>query len=221
MDRKAYIDGAAFGHGQPAYQVYPKGWKWYFDDVKPIEMDLEKARALLAEAGYPTGFKTTLQVRRGEEAENMMLQSQLKKIGIDLEIQSMDFAQYLKNQVEGTFGILITGSDVYGDIDRALYNNFRSETGSANRGNRTRYKNAEVDRLLDRARKISDVQERRSLYRKATEIITNDSPEVSLAFITRFYGYRNHVKGFNTNANGDLAFSEGGIPVTWIDKGKE
>jgi ABC-type transport system substrate-binding protein len=116
---------------------------------------------------------------------------------------------------------VISGSDVYADIDRALYHNYRSEPGPVNTRNRTRYKNPEVDRLLDRARKIPDSQERRMLYRKVTEIITNDSPQVNLAFISRFYGYRNHVKGFSTNDNGDLSFPEGGIPVTWLDKDRE
>lgn len=218
IDRKAYIEGAAFGHAQPAYQAYPKGSKWYFDEVKNIEMDLEKARALLAEAGYPHGFKATLQVRQGEEAENLMVQDQLKKIGIDLEMQSMDFARFLKAHADGTYGMVISGSDVYPDIDRALYHNFRSEPGPISTRNHTRYKNAEVDRLLDRARIVSDLQERRELYKRATEIIMQESPQVNLAFITRFYGYRNFVKGFATNANGDIAFTEGGLPVAWVDR---
>jgi peptide/nickel transport system substrate-binding protein len=218
IDRKAYIEGAAFGHAQPAYQAYPKGWKWHFDEVKNIEMDLERARSLLAEAGYPNGFKTTLQVRQGEEAENLMLQNQLKKIGIDLELQSMDFAGFLKSHADGTFGMVISGSDVYADIDRSLYHNFRSEPGPVSTRNHTRYKNVEVDRLLDRARIVSDPQERRDLYKKATEIIMSEIPWVNLAFITRYYGYRNLVKGFATDANGDIVFPEGGIPFTWIER---
>ena len=218
VDRKAYIDGAVFGHGEPAYQVYPKGYKWYFDDVKNIEMDLEKAKALLAEAGYPNGFKSTLEVRQGEEPENMMLQSQLKKIGIDLEIKSMEFASYLKSLLEGTAKMQIIGSDVYADIDRALHRNYHSEVGRRV-SNRSGYKNAEVDRLLDKARTVNDFHDRRELYKKATEIITHDSPQVNLAFITRYYGYRSSVKGFTTNPNGDLSFPEGGIPATWIETG--
>jgi ABC-type transport system substrate-binding protein len=76
-----------------------------------------------------------------------------------------------------------------------------------------------VDALLDKARAISDPKERRELYKRATEIISYDSPEVNLAFITRYYGYRSHVKGFTTNPNGDLSFPEGGLPVTWVDGG--
>lgn len=218
IDRKAFIEGAAFGHGEPAYQVYPKGWKWYFEDVKNIEMDLEKAKALLAEAGYPNGFKSFMEARQGEDADNLMIQNQLKRIGIDLELKTMDFASVQKSLYEATGNIQISGSDVYADIDRALSTNFRSETGPIRVRNHTGYKNAEVDRLLDRARIPHDFKERRELYKKATEIITQDSPQVNLAFITRFYGYRGNVRGFTTNANGDLTFPEGGVPVTWIEK---
>jgi ABC-type transport system substrate-binding protein len=217
VDRNAYIEGAVFGHGEPAYQVYPKGYKWYFDDVKNIERDLEKAKALLAEAGYTNGFKSTLEVRQGEEPENMMLQSQLKKIGIELEIKSMDFASYLKIN-DNNFNIQVSGSNVYPDIDRALHTNYHSEVGRRVR-NHSGYKNTEVDRLLDKARTVSDFKERRELYKKATEIITHDSPQVNLAFITRYYGYRANVKGFTTNPNGDVSFPEGGIPETWIEGG--
>jgi peptide/nickel transport system substrate-binding protein len=217
VDRKAYIEGAAFGHGEAAYQVYPKGWKWYFDDVKNIELDLEKAKALLAEAGYPNGFKSPLEVRQGEEAENMMLQSQLKKIGIDLEINSMDFASHRKSTLDGTYSIQISGSDVYADIDRALHTNFHSEQGRRVR-NHTGYKNPEVDQLLDKARSINDFRERRALYKRVTEILNQDNPQINMAFITRFYAYRPNVKGFTTNPNGDLSHSEGGLPVTWLDR---
>jgi peptide/nickel transport system substrate-binding protein len=64
----------------------------------------------------------------------------------------------------------------------------------------SQYKNPEADRLLDRARTVSDLLDRRELYKKATEIITHESPHINLAFITRYYGYCNFVKGFTTNA---------------------
>jgi ABC-type transport system substrate-binding protein len=220
VDRKAYIEGAVFGHGEPAYQVYPKGFKWYFDDVKNLELDLEKAKALLAEAGYPNGFKSFLQVRQGEEPENMMLQDQLKKIGMDLEIKSMDFALHRKTTLDGTYAIQISGSAVYADIDRALHTNFHSELGPKRNRNHTGYKNQEVDKLLDKARTMSDPTARRELYQKVTDIIKNESPQVNLAFLTRFYGSRSYVNGFGTNSGGQPRFSfpEGGIPVTWVDK---
>jgi ABC-type transport system substrate-binding protein len=218
IDRKAYIDGFVFGHAQPAYQVNPKGHKWYLDDVKNIEMDLGKARALLAEAGYPNGFKTVWEARNGTEAEVPILQSQLKRIGIDVDIKFMDFAQHRKLTLDGQYNIEMSGSDVYPDIDRALHTNFHSETGPRRSRNHTGYKNPEVDRLLDRARTIMDPKERRELYKKATEIINDESPQVNLAFIVEYFGLRSYVKGFKADENGDLSFFGGGVPFTWIEK---
>jgi peptide/nickel transport system substrate-binding protein len=218
LDRKAYIDGYAFGFGEPAYQVYPKGTKWYFDEVKPLEMDLEKAKALLVEAGYPKGFKALMPTRQGEEAENMLIQNMLRKIGIEVEIKSEDFAQHQRSLINGEYSIRMSGSDVYPDIDRALYPNFHSETGPKRIRNHTAYKNPEVDRMLTRSRAALDLKERREIYKRVTEILTNESPQVNLAFITRFYGYRPHVKGFTTNPNGAIAHAEGGIPATWLER---
>jgi ABC-type transport system substrate-binding protein len=217
IDRKEYIDAFAFGYGEPAYQVSPKGHKWYLDDVKNMEMDLERAKALLAEAGYPSGFKSYLEARQGEEGEAAILQSQLKRVGIDLEIKSMDFAQLRKVTLDGQYNIRVGGSAVYSDIDRALHTNFHSEAGPRRSRNHTGYKNPEADRLLDRARAVSDFKERRELYKKATEIINNDSAQVNLAFIVEFFGHRTHVKGFTTNPNGELTFPDGGIPFTWVE----
>jgi ABC-type transport system substrate-binding protein len=218
LDRKAYIDGYAFGHGEPAYQVYPKGTRWFFEDIKPIELDLERAKALLAEAGYPRGFKTVIHTRQGEEPENILIQDMLKKIGIELEIKVEDFAQHQKNLAAGDYSIRISGSDVYPDIDRSLYTNFYSEPGPRRVRNHSGYKNAEVDRLLDRGRSTLDPKERREIYRKLTEILVEDSPHVNVAFIARYYGFRSNVKGFTTNANGDLVHAEGGVSATWVER---
>jgi peptide/nickel transport system substrate-binding protein len=219
VDRKAYVDAVAFGYGEPAYQVNPKGHVWYLEEVRNMEMDLEKARALLAEAGHPNGFKSTLDGRQGTEAENLILQSQLKKVGIDLELRLVDFAQHRKMTLDGTYTIQISGSSIYPDIDRALHTNFHSETGPRRSRNHTGYKNPEVDKLLDRARTTAEGRERRDLYKKAMEIINFDSSQVNLAFTSRFFGFRPHVKGFSTNRTGEFSFFGGGFVYSWIDSG--
>jgi ABC-type transport system substrate-binding protein len=218
IDRKAYLEGFAFGYGEPAYQVNPREHPWYLEEVKNMEMDLEKAKALLAEAGYPNGFKSTIEARQGAEPETLLIQNQLKKVGIDLDMKLMDFAQHRKMTLDGTYNIQVSGSSIYPDIDRALHTNFHSESGPRRSRNHTGYKNPEVDRLLDKARTVSDLKERRELYKKATEIINFDSPQVNLAFTNRFFGYRPRVKDFSTNRTGEFVYFGGGFPYTWIDE---
>lgn len=97
LDRKAIIDGAMFGYGTPIGTHFAPHHPAYVDLIATHSYDLEKAKQLLAQAGYPDGFKGTIKLpppayaRRGGE----IVASQLRKIGIDLEIIPVEWAQWL------------------------------------------------------------------------------------------------------------------------------
>ncbi len=97
IDRKAIIDGAMFGYGTPIGSHFAPHHPYYVDKVDIYPFDLEKARQLLAEAGYPNGFKATIKLpppsyaRRGGQ----IIASQLREIGIELELINVEWAQWL------------------------------------------------------------------------------------------------------------------------------
>ncbi|MDA3789003.1 MAG: ABC transporter substrate-binding protein [Desulfobacula sp.] len=97
LDRKAIIDGAMFGYGTPIGTHFAPHHPAYVDLIATHPYDLEKAKQLLTEAGYPDGFKGVIKLpppsyaRRGGE----IVASQLRKIGIDLEIIPVEWAQWL------------------------------------------------------------------------------------------------------------------------------
>jgi peptide/nickel transport system substrate-binding protein len=97
LDRKAIIDGAMFGYGTPIGTHFAPHHPAYVDLISTHPYDLTKAKQLLAEAGYPDGFKGVIKLpppsyaRRGGE----IVASQLRKIGIDLEIIPVEWAQWL------------------------------------------------------------------------------------------------------------------------------
>jgi len=97
LDRKSIIDGAMFGYGTPIGTHFAPHHPAYVDLIATHPYDLEKARQLLAEAGYPDGFKGVIKLpppsyaRRGGE----IVASQLRKIGIELEIIPVEWAQWL------------------------------------------------------------------------------------------------------------------------------
>jgi peptide/nickel transport system substrate-binding protein len=98
LDRGAVIDGAMFGYGTPIGSHFAPHHPAYIDLTGHSPHDLEKARALLAEAGYAEGFDATLKLpppsyaRRGGE----IIAAQLAEIGIRLEIIPMEWAQWLE-----------------------------------------------------------------------------------------------------------------------------
>lgn len=103
IDRQAIIDGAMFGYGTPIGSHFAPHHPAYIDLTGLYPLDLGKAKALLTEAGYPDGFKATLKLpppsyaRRGGE----IVAAQLAKIGIELEIIPVEWAQWLEQVFKG------------------------------------------------------------------------------------------------------------------------
>jgi peptide/nickel transport system substrate-binding protein len=97
LDRRAIIDGAMFGYGTPIGSHFPPGNPAYVDLTGEYPHDIAKAKALLAQAGYPQGFSMTLKLpppsyaRRGGE----IVAAQLAQIGIHLRIENLEWAQWL------------------------------------------------------------------------------------------------------------------------------
>lgn len=98
IDRQSIIDGAMFGQGTPIGTHFAPHNPDYLDLIDLSPYDPDRARALLAEAGFPDGFTTTLKLpppsyaRRGGE----IIASQLREIGITAEISNVEWAQWLE-----------------------------------------------------------------------------------------------------------------------------
>lgn len=103
IDRQAIIDGAMFGMGTPIGSHFAPHHPAYTDLTGLFPHDPAKAKALLAEAGFPDGIKATIKLpppsyaRRGGE----IVAAQLREVGIDLEIQNVEWAQWLEQAFKG------------------------------------------------------------------------------------------------------------------------
>lgn len=110
IDRQAIIDGAMFGYGTPIGTHFAPHNPAYIDLTGMSAYDPEKAKALLAEAGFAEGFETTLKLppppyaRRGGE----IIAAQLREVGINVEISNLEWAQWLEEVFRGKdFGLTI------------------------------------------------------------------------------------------------------------------
>ena len=110
IDRQAIIDGAMFGLGTPIGTHFAPHNPDYVDLTAGSAYDPEKAKALLAEAGFAEGFTTTLKLpppsyaRRGGE----IIAAQLREVGIQTEITNLEWAQWLEEVFKGKdFGLTI------------------------------------------------------------------------------------------------------------------
>lgn len=167
-------------------------------DLEPYPYDPQRARELLAEAGYPNGFRTSIWTNdnplRMQIAE--VLQQNLADIGVQADVEVVEWGAYLENTGAGLHDMFILGwVTVTADADYGLYALFHSsQHGSA--GNRTFYTNERVDELLDLARSTSDPDAREAAYREVQEILREEAPWVFLLFPYAIDGTRANVEGF-------------------------
>jgi peptide/nickel transport system substrate-binding protein len=166
IDRQAIIDGAMFGQGTPIGTHFAPHHPDYVDLTALSPHDPARARALLAEAGLPDGFTTTLMLpppsyaRRGGE----IIAAQLREVGITAEIQNQEWAQWLETTFRGAdYGLTIVSHTEPMDI--GIY---------ANPNYYFRYDNPELQALFQTLDRTVDPAERTALLQQAQRIIAED-----------------------------------------------
>lgn len=167
IDRQAIIDGAMFGYGTPIGTHFAPHNPAYVDLTGGSAYDPEKARALLAEAGLPDGFETTLHLpppsyaRRGGE----IIAAQLADVGIKAEIINVEWAQWLETVFRGrNFGLTIVSHTEPMDI--GIY---------ANPDYYFQYDNPDFQALITTLNSTTDPEARAALMGDAQRIIAEDA----------------------------------------------
>lgn len=173
-------------------------------NLEAYDYDPERAKELLAEAGYPDGFSTTIWTNENDLRIQVaeLFQADLAAIGIDVSIQILPWATYLQDTGEGKHDMFILGwGTVTGDADYGLYALFHSSQFGAS-GNRTFWGNDRVDELLDLGRVTIDEEARAAAYHEAQELIVADAPWVFLFSQAYANGLRQNVEGFVPHPTG-------------------
>ncbi len=192
IDRKAIIDGAMFGYGTPIGSHFAPHHPAYVDLTGHYPYDLEKARALLAEAGHPDGFSATLKLppptyaRRGGE----ILAAQLAEIGIKLELIPVEWAQWLEQVFRGTDYDLTIVSHTE-PMDIGIYGR---DTYYFN------YQNPEFGTVMDQLAAAVEQEDRYQLMAKAQRILADDAVNGFLFQLAKHGVWKSNIKGLWENS---------------------
>jgi peptide/nickel transport system substrate-binding protein len=161
--------------------------------------DVAKAKALLKEAGHSKVSVELFVTNNPVDAQlGQVIQAMAAEAGIDIQIRSTEFASQLRDQQQGKFQMSRIGWSGRIDPDGNLHQ-FVTTKGNQNDG---RYSNAEVDRLLDEARTIYDVAERKKRYDAAQKFLQDELPIVYLYNQTVFFAMRANMSGFVISPDG-------------------
>ncbi|MGI9402401.1 MAG: ABC transporter substrate-binding protein [Rhizobiaceae bacterium] len=167
LDRQAIIDGAMFGLGTPIGTHFaPHHPAYVAETIDTYPRDLEKAKALLKEAGYPDGFEARIHLppptyaRRGGE----IVASQLREIGINLEVIPVEWKQWLEGPFKGDFDLTIVSHTEPMDI--GIYSNPEYYF---------QYDSPEFQAVIEKLNETTDEAARYKLLAEAQKIISRDA----------------------------------------------
>jgi ABC-type transport system substrate-binding protein len=171
------LSGAAVA----AHGILPPGVLGRDDELQPYPHDPAKARALLAEAGYPDGFDVEYLIVNDDEAERLAgsLQHDLAEVGVRVGVTELALASYAealgsaRGPAFAKAGWIADYPDPSSFFDPSFHSRALADEGTTNYAS---YANPELDALLDRARAERDDTARAELYRRAERIVYDDAP---------------------------------------------
>jgi ABC-type transport system substrate-binding protein len=187
-------------------------------EVAEPKQDIRRAKALLAEAGYPNGLKVVVSGWAGTEKVLQIVQSQAKKAGIEMTIVIRDYAA---QQLTHKDPIRMSGGSTGSDPDLSYYGYYHTPPpDQLHLGGRTQpcYTNPSVDRLLEDARKVQDFQQRRRMYKELIEILQEDVADLPIGFVPNGYALQSHVRDFEPTITSTFSYGNGGVLKTWLDR---
>lgn len=204
LNRPAMVKAVFRGTGSPAKGVIPPVILYYDDSLPEPVYDVEKAKSLLAEAGYKDGFKTDIWLNERKERVDIatIMQSQLKKIGIDLSIHVLEWGAFWEKIKEKNYGMYIGGwVTAIPDPDYSVFGMFHSSEAD-NGLNWSRLKDAKTDELIMAGRSTPNGEERAKIYRELQHHLLDVANLICIYNGEQLTGARKNVKNFVPDPSG-------------------
>jgi peptide/nickel transport system substrate-binding protein len=198
VDTNEVIQKAVFGAGVASGAIANGFGDWGLPvaQLKYTKPDIEGAKKLLAEAGFPNGFKTTITCSPQYPefvATSLVCQEAWKKIGVDAQVEQIEWGAYTKRSAKSggfDYDIGATAFTFRPDPDGYVYSYYK--TGG---DNNTGYSNPKMDELLEQARSTVDQAKRKDLYTQIQLIVEEDVPGM-------FWYVKNNIEGVTDKVGG-------------------
>ncbi|MFC0529537.1 ABC transporter substrate-binding protein [Phytohabitans kaempferiae] len=219
VNRENIVAAALEGRGTAMFGLpVPKSSEIYNDTyANHWRLDLDEARRLLTEAGYPNGFEARLLATSAPKFHQdaaLSVQSDLEKVGIRLTLDSPDWAGRVERGTKGDYDIAVYGSvGVVNDpssIDQFL-------VGPPNQNRSFGFADEKVTELIAAGRRETDAAARKQVYDQLQQAVLEQAPIVGLVWRDQAYGYTSSIGGFD-NLPGFLTY-ESGYSFATVTKG--
>lgn len=205
IDKEAIVEFVLGGAGRVSDAALAPGVFGY-TPIGTYEYNPEKARELLAEAGYPDGINVTLHSPTGRYMQDIQIseavQSYLADVGINATIKTLEWSSYLADiarpKEEAIVEIAMMGWGVStGDADQGLYNILHGTQHTPQGSNRAFYDSPAFNDLLDQARVETNEDARKALYAEALQVAYDEAPWIFLHTERQLVAVRDNVHGLS------------------------
>lgn len=220
IDREAISKAAFFGHGTPLYGPPTTPDSPFYQEglADTFGHDPEKARALLADAGHPDGFDFELGVYQGltiYTTTAQIVQAHLKEVGLNADIKLLEWANVIEKKNNADYDVLVYGVSVkLPDPDAYSYYFGADSTYWAKP---IGFRDERLQELLAKGRALTELEERKDVYREVEERLLEFSPWVFINWREQAQAFHENVQGYK-QLGGALSESSPGIalPMLWI-----
>src|SRR5262249_35705551 len=197
IDKDSIVKVVLQGAAVPMSSPFPQGVAGGFvPDLKPYPYDPDRAKALLAQAGYPDGFSLSFKAPNGRYLQDKQvaeaIAGQLDKVGIKADLETVEWSTYVQGITGRKYELFLLSQGGV-QVGPAVQTNWSSQIkGIAWQG----FDDARVNDLIDRAAKTVDAKQRAATYEELMRIVWDESPWIFLYHQQDLYGVRDRVKNF-------------------------
>lgn len=193
IDRDAILQAAVYGKGTPQTTILNRGLWGFYDDMEGFDYDVERAKTLMAESGVPAGLKTTISIANSGSYANVaqVIQANLKEIGIDVEIKTMEDATLKSACAAGEQDLYLWRWNEDSKVDFVYRDLFY--TGSSS--NYHHYSDPKADDLIDKVLTEKDEGKRLEHAKELQTYLVDACPQVPLYIANLVIAYNNNLKG--------------------------
>lgn len=194
IDRNSVLQVAVYGKGTPQKTILNRGLWGFYDDMEGFPYDVARAKKLMAEAGYPNGgINTTLLIANSSPYTNIaqVIQANLKEIGINVSIQTVDDATLKATCKSGTQELYLWRWNEDSKVDFVYRDLFYTGSGS----NYHHYSDKHADELTDLVATEKDQNKRMQDGIELQKYLVNACPQVPLYIANLVIAYNKNLKG--------------------------
>jgi peptide/nickel transport system substrate-binding protein len=215
FDGAQVAEAVALGHGAPYLQPWTKESRWYYDKVELPKRDVAQARQLLADAGHSSGLAFKLLISSSwftnMSIAAQVLQAQFAEIGVQLEVENVDFSTMLDKGLNLDYDMIDTSWDIEPWDPDDYYFNCYHPKGFAWKLQGGGIDNKALHTALERARTEQDFATRKTMYQDIEILLNREAVGIYGYRQSQAFAWNKAFAGFKTSVRGDLAYATGGV----------